>query len=88
MDSDTTIKRLVELITSVPGVGLVTAIYIVTKTKEFRDISDPKKFACYAGVAPFKAESGKILNRKARVSAIATKDEEFALYFRDGCYIT
>lgn len=80
VNSDDAVERLVELITSVPGVGLVTAVYIVTTTNEFRDIYDPKKFACYAGVAPFKDESGKALKKKARISHIANKKMKSLLH--------
>src|SRR6185295_12306252 len=72
VDSDQRLKRLMQIITSVPGVGRITAIQIIISTNEFRDINDPKKFACYAGVAPFVKESG-IFKGKGRVSSIANK---------------
>lgn len=68
--NDAKLRRLLEIITSVKSVGKVTAIHIVLATNEFMDISCPKKFACYAGIAPFKIESGKIKKRD-RVSRIA-----------------
>jgi len=70
--SDETLKRLVKVITSVPSIGLQTAVYIIICTNEFKDITDPKKFAAYAGIAPFKKESGA-QKSKARVSHIANK---------------
>lgn len=72
INADGHLKRLMELITSVPGVGRITAIRIIISTNEFRDINDPKKFACYAGVAPFAKSSG-LVKRKAKVSNFANK---------------
>lgn len=69
---DPELQRLFSLITSVSGVGSVTATQILITTNEFKDISNPKQYACYAGVAPFTDESGKI-RKKARVSHMANK---------------
>jgi transposase len=77
--SDEELKRLFGLITSVRGVGIVTATQIVITTNEFKDIKDPKKFACYAGVAPFTMESG-IFKGKARVSHMANKKMKTLLH--------
>jgi transposase len=70
--SDPELKRLFALVTSVNGVGKVTAIQILITTNEFKDIRSPKQYACYAGVAPFTDESGKV-TKKARVSHMANK---------------
>lgn len=70
--NDPELSRLFGIITSVTGIGTVTATQVVITTNEFRDISDPKKFACYSGVAPFVRESG-ILKGKAHVSHMANK---------------
>lgn len=70
--SDGELKRLFGLITSVEGIGAVTATQILITTNEFKDIDDPKKYACYSGVAPFAKESG-IFKGKARVSHMANK---------------
>lgn len=76
---DENLKRLLVIITSVPNVGKITAIQIIISTNEFRDISNPKKFACYAGVAPFIKESG-LFKGKARVSQIANKKMKSLLH--------
>ena len=49
-----------------------SATQIIITTNEFKDIKDPKKFACYAGLAPFVKESG-LMKGKARVSHLANK---------------
>ena len=72
IESDPELKRLFALVTSVTGIGSVTATQIIVSTNEFRDIKDPKKFACYSGVAPFTRESGMYKGR-AKVSHMANK---------------
>jgi transposase len=79
ISSDKNFKKLKELIMSVPGIGPVTATQIIITTNEFKDINNPKKFACYSGVAPFKKESGSITH-KARVSHIANKKMKTLLH--------
>ena len=69
---DKELTRLFTLITSVTGIGKVTTVQVVVTTNEFKDISEPKQFACHAGVAPFTDDSGKV-KKKARVSHMANK---------------
>lgn len=68
---DASLKELVQLATSVPGVGLLTALNVIIASGEFERISEVKKFACYAGVAPFEHSSGSSVRGKTRVSKMA-----------------
>ena len=77
--ADPELSRLFGLITSVDGIGKVTAAQIIISTNEFKDIKDPKKFACYSGVAPFTKESG-MFKGKARVSHMANKKVKILLH--------
>ncbi|HEY8929516.1 MAG TPA: IS110 family transposase [Mucilaginibacter sp.] len=70
--NDRALAHLYQLVTSVPGVGPLTAVQILITTNEFRSITNAKKFACYAGIAPFKNESG-LSRKRGRVSHIANK---------------
>jgi transposase len=79
LNTDMRLKKLTSIITSIPCVGPVTALQIILTTNEFLDINCPKKFACYAGVAPFKNESGLII-RKAKVSHFANKSVKRLLH--------
>lgn len=79
INSDLKIKRFHELITSVPGVGTTTAIQIIIYTNEFQSIKEGKKFACFAGVAPFKKSSGMI-EGKAKISNMANRKVKSLLH--------
>lgn len=76
---DEELSRVFQLVTSVTGVGKVTAVQIIVATNEFKDISNPKKFACYSGVVPFTNDSGKVV-KKARVSHLANKKVKTLLH--------
>ncbi|MDB4924282.1 IS110 family transposase [Mucilaginibacter sp.] len=76
---DEELARIFNLVTSVSGVGKVTAVQVIVATNEFKDINNPKKFACYSGVAPFTDDSGKII-KKARVSHMANKKVKTLLH--------
>ena len=77
--NDPELKRLFHLVTSVSGIGKVTARQILVTTNEFKDITSAKKYACYAGVAPFVHESG-IFKGKGRVSHMANKTVKTLLH--------
>lgn len=79
IQQDPELKRLFERVTSVVGISQTTAAEIILTTNEFQDITDPAKFACYAGVVPFERSSGQ---RKGRpqVSQIANKKVKSLLH--------
>ena len=68
IQKDERLKELFDWITSVPGVGPATATEVIVATDEFKAISDPKKLACHAGVAPFEYKSGSSVRGKTRVN--------------------
>lgn len=78
-ESDPELKRLFERVTSVVGISQTTAAEIIVTTNEFKSISDPKKFACYAGVVPFERSSGQ-RKGKPQVSHMANKKVKSLLH--------
>ncbi len=72
IQNDKHLSRQVEQITSIKGVGMVTAVAMVIETEEFTKYADAKKLACAAGVVPFNHSSGRIKG-KDRVSHRANK---------------
>jgi len=61
------------LLQSIKGVGRITAAYVIAVTNNFVCFTDPRKFNCYAGLAPFEHSSGKSIRAKNRVSHLANK---------------
>ncbi|RAJ89096.1 transposase [Larkinella arboricola] len=73
IQDDDQLKELFALMTSIPGIGMATATEVILATDEFNAITDPKKLACHAGVAPFEYRSGTSIRGKTRVSQHARK---------------
>jgi transposase len=69
--ADQQLNDQVQLVTSVPGIGMITALNVIVITGEFNKIDQPKKLACFAGVAPFGNSSGTSRRNRPRVSKMA-----------------
>ena len=63
-----------DLLISIPGIGHVTAVYLIGCTSNFASNPSGKQLACYAGVAPFEHSSGISIKGKTRVHRMANKD--------------
>lgn len=70
---DSHLQRLQDIITSVDGVGKVTAWQMIATTNEFKDFKSGRQFACYSGVVPFDHSSGTSIYAKPKVSNLANK---------------
>jgi transposase len=73
ISNDESLNKLNKQLKSVPGVGDILCWNILVKTNEFKTIKDPRKLACYAGVAPFANTSGISVFGRNRVSNYADK---------------
>ncbi len=62
------------LIKSVPGIGHLTAVYIICCTGNFASKISGKQLASYAGVVPFEHSSGISIKGKSRVHKMANKE--------------
>lgn len=61
------------LLRSVAGIGFVTAVHLIITTENFHRFMNPRKLACYSGVAPFENTSGKSIRGKTKTSHLANK---------------
>jgi transposase len=73
IDSDDDLRKLYTLVSSVIGIGFVSAVNLIVATSEFRLFHSHRKFACYAGVAPFEHKSGSSVRGRTKVSHMANK---------------
>ena len=80
IENDERLNELFNLVTSVDGIGKITATQIIISTNEFKSINEPKKFACYSGVAPFEYSSGSSVRGRTRVSKMANKQMKQLLH--------
>ena len=72
MKSNAEMLKNNDLLTTVIGIGMVTAAYLISTTNNFKKIKNARKYACYCGVAPFPNESGTKKGRR-KVSSMANK---------------
>ena len=73
LKEDASLDHLFVLITSVVGIGFVTAINLIIHTQGFNVMCDSRKLACYCGVAPFPYQSGISIKGRTKVSHMANK---------------
>jgi transposase len=73
VNEDDNLKLLYKLITSVVGIGFVTAINLIVHTNGFTMLKDTRKLACYCGVAPFEYSSGSSVRGRTKVHFMANK---------------
>jgi len=68
------IKNNYDLLVSVPGIGHLTAVYIICCTNNFICKITGKQLASYAGVAPFGNSSGTSIKGRDKVHHMANKE--------------
>lgn len=73
INNDPACKQQYKLLTSVDGIGKQVALHTIIETRGFTRFTDPRKFACHAGVAPFKYWSGTSIRSANKVSHRANK---------------
>ena len=69
-----------DLLITVPGIGHLTAVYLICCTNNFAGKITGKQLACYAGVVPFERSSGISVKGKSKVHPMANKDFKKALH--------
>lgn len=74
IDEDAGIKTNYDLLISVPGIGHLTAVYILCCTNNFVSKISGKQLACYAGVVPFQEKSGTSIKGRNKVHKMANKE--------------
>jgi transposase len=66
------LSSTVNLLKSIPGVGLQSALNFIVYTKNFTMFNSSAHLACYAGVVPFPNQSGG-MHKRDRISSFANK---------------
>ncbi len=74
------IKENYELLLSVPGIGAMTATYLICCTANFAGKISGKQLASYAGVVPFEHSSGSSIKKKSKVHKMANKELKSMLH--------
>lgn len=80
IDNDEELRKQMQLLKSVDGIGDKTALKMIVETDSFKRFTDPRKFCCHAGVAPFSYRSGSSIHSKTKVSHRANKSIKALLH--------
>lgn len=80
IEDDKVIKNNYDLLVSVPGIGHLTAVYIICCTNNFICRVTGKQLASYAGVAPFSNTSGTSVKGRNKVHQMANKEMKKLLH--------
>jgi transposase len=67
LDSDHAWHTAAQHLQSIPGVGVITAAYLLTATHNFARCQTPEQAAAFAGLAPHARQSGSSVRRKPAV---------------------
>jgi transposase len=81
------LTKTYKLLRSIKGVGRIIAAYMICSTDNFKKFRNARKFNCYAGLAPFKYESGSSIKGRSKVSHLANKEAKALLNLAACCAI-
>ena len=87
IEADPELKNNFDLIRTIKGVGKIVAARMLAVTSNFKKFRNARKFNCYAGLAPFKHESGTSIRGRSRVSHLANKEIKTVLNMAAFCAI-
>ena len=73
IDNDPEMKKNFELARSVKGIGLVITAFMLVTTNNFTSFENGRKYASFAGIAPFEHTSGKSIRGRTRTSSMGHK---------------
>jgi len=68
------------LLQSIKGVGAITAAWLLVATHNFTDCDSPEQIAAYAGLVPYKRESGTSVRHRGRIGHTGHARLRRALY--------
>ena len=79
-NADSDLKSLIERITSIPGVGELTAVIVLAETNGFELIRNKSQLASYAGLDVKEKQSGTSIKGKPRISKKGNRNLRKAMH--------
>jgi transposase len=78
--ANASLAKAVELLTSIPGVGILTAVTVLAIMPEIDQLESARQLAAFAGVTPSQRQSGTVTGR-THLSKLGHRRLRKALYF-------
>lgn len=66
-------QRQLTLLTSIPGIGIRTALFLIVSTDGFKKFETASQLCSYIGITPIIRESGSSVRGRSRISKIGNK---------------
>jgi transposase len=85
--ADKALQQTHQLLSTMKGIGFIIAATMISSTHNFTRFKNARKFNCYAGIAPFKHQSGTSIKGRSRVSHLANKESKTMLNLAAMCAI-
>jgi len=80
ISSSVELKNTFDKITTIPGIGLLTASTTMVHSDNFQTFKNARKFSSYCGLAPFEHRSGTSIKGKTRTSKLRNKELKRLLF--------
>lgn len=74
LKEDAAVYKTYKLLNTIPGIGPITAVYLICCSNMFTMCKSGKQLACYCGVVPFGHQSGISIKGKHHVHKMANKE--------------
>ena len=74
LKEDDAVHNTYKLLNTIPGIGHITAVYLICCSNMFTMCTSGKQLACYCGVVPFDYQSGISIKGKHHVHKMANKE--------------
>jgi transposase len=75
------LKRLLDLLVSIPGIGHKTACKLIAEIQDIEVFDHPKQLVAYAGLDPSQHQSGSSIQGKTRLSKKGNAQIRAALFY-------
>jgi transposase len=74
------LKRQVQLLTSIPGIGFITAVVLLAEVADITAFASARQLVAYAGLNPQQHRSGSSVHKRTRLSKRGNARLRAALY--------
>lgn len=81
ISADQELARQVKLITTIPGIGIITTVIVLAETNGFELIRNKKQLVSYSGLDVQEKSSGTSVKGKPRISKKGNRHLRQAMYF-------
>jgi len=75
------LKGKLDYLTSIPGIGIITAVTVIAETNGFSSIKSKRQLVSYSGYDVIRKDSGTSVSSKPRISKKGNRHIRKAMYF-------